>query len=221
MKTVNVLYAPGTNSHKETLWAFERVGARPNLLMLREVLRGDAQLDSADVLCVPGGFTFGDHLGAGTLAGDYLRTQLADQLHRAMQKPLLAICNGFQIVVRAGVFGEGITLMPNANGAFQNIVEQEHIVERETNSVWLQGLAGMRLRFACAHGEGRFVYREDAPRSWHTALKYPEDANPDGSMDNIGGISTNDGFCFGLMDHPERLLDDEKNLEIFRNGLTL
>src|SRR4051794_2657390 len=110
---VNVLFAPGTNSHKETLWAFERAGAVANLLLLRDVLAGDAQLDSGDALCLPGGFSFGDHLGAGALEGKYLQLRLAEQLARVRTKPVIAICNGFQAAVRSGLFGQGIALDVN------------------------------------------------------------------------------------------------------------
>lgn len=218
---VNVLYAPGTNSHTETLWAFSRVGADARLLLLREVLNGDAQLDNGDVMCIPGGFSFGDHMGAGSLEGQLLKHRLSEQFARVVQKPLLAICNGFQITMRAGVFGDGVTLLPNACGTFRNIMKQAHDVEQSTNSIWLKGLEGQRLYFSCAHGEGR-LYVEDKDASvaaWHAALRYPEGQNPDGSQENIGGISTNNGMCLGLMDHPERMLDDEANLEIFRNGV--
>jgi phosphoribosylformylglycinamidine (FGAM) synthase-like amidotransferase family enzyme len=214
---VNVLFAPGTNSHKETLWMFERAGARAELLLLRDVLNGDAQLDSGDALCIPGGFAFGDHMGAGALEGKYLQLRLADQLARARQKPILAICNGFQVAVRAGLFGEGIALDVNNSGTFRNIVRQPHIVEQNTNNVWLDGLQGQTVYFSCAHGEGRFTgEKSDA---WEVALRYPEGHNPDGSQDNIAGITSPDGLVFGLMDHPERLPDEPGVAEIFENGV--
>lgn len=214
---VNVLFAPGTNSHKETMWMFEQAGAEARLLLLRDVLDGNAQLDSGDALCIPGGFAFGDHLGAGALEGKYLQLRLADQLARARQKPILAICNGFQVAVRSGLFGEGIALDVNESGTFRNIVRQPHIVEPNTDCVWLDGLQGSTLYFSCAHGEGRFSgTKTDA---WEVALRYPEGHNPDGSMQNIAGISSPDGLVFGLMDHPERLSDEPGVLDIFRNGV--
>lgn len=219
--TVRVLYAPGTNSHEETLFAFRRVGADAELLQLRDVRRGFAQLDEGDVLCIPGGFSYGDHLGAGALLGQLLRIELADQLERAAAKPMLAICNGFQVAMRAGLFGTGIALTPNKGGTFRHILDQEHVIERDTPSVWLQGLAGETMRFACAHGEGRLIFDDDSRSSgaWSAAIRYPKGANPDGSQEDIGGIASADGMILGLMDHPERLLDDGRNEEIFRNGV--
>lgn len=214
--TVNVLYTPGTNSHKETMWAFERVGAKTNLMMMSEVLRGDKRLDDADILAIPGGWSYGDHIGAGAIAGQLMKEKLADQIEAVKRKPIIAICNGFQIAARAGLFGTGVALTPNIGG-FKNIVFQEHIVEPETNSVWLSGLQGSTIRFSCAHGEGRFVYEHND--GWRVALRYPEGKNPDGSTENIGGIASEDGLLFGLMDHPERVLDEPGALDIFANGV--
>jgi len=214
---VNVLYAPGTNSHRETLHAFERVGAEARLIMLTSVLKGHERLDSGAALCIPGGFTYGDHLGAGALAGHLLAIKLADQLEAARRKPVIAICNGYQIAVRSGLFGSGIALAVNASGTFHNEMRQPHHVEEGTNSVWLTGLQGTTLRFPCAHGEGRFVYSERV--GWRRALTYPPGTNPDGSADDIAGIASDDGLLFGLMNHAERYLDGPGNLDIFANGV--
>lgn len=213
---VNVLYSPGTNSHKETMSAFERVGARAELLLLSDVLAGDRRLDDGDALCIPGGFAYGDHLGGGAITGTILAVRLADQLAAAARKPIIAICNGFQIAVRAGLFGKGVALTVNANGTFQNIVRQPHVVA-ESECVWLDGMAGQTLHFPCAHGEGRFIY--EGTESWGVALRYPHDANPDGSMDDIAGITSPDGLVLGLMDHPERLPEEPETLDIFANGV--
>jgi phosphoribosylformylglycinamidine synthase subunit PurQ / glutaminase len=181
------------------------------------VLKGERRLDDGDILCIPGGFSYGDHLGAGSLAGQFIKTKLHEQLESARQKPIIAICNGFQIAVRSGLFGDGVALTVNAAGTFRNIMRQSHLVEKDTNSVWLAGLGGQVLRFPCAHGEGRLVF--DDTGDWKVALEYPPDANPDGSMENIGGITSADGLVFGLMDHPERYLDGPGNLDIFANGV--
>lgn len=212
---VSVLYAPGTNSHRETMWAFERVGARTELLFLSEVLAGKRRLGDTDALCIPGGFAHGDHLGAGTLAGQLLRN--ADTgVDSLAGTPLLAICNGFQIGMRSGLFGEGMSLTANESGTFRNIIRQPHIVQN-SNCVWLKGMEGQTVYFPCAHGEGRLVTSADA--SPIAALRYPADANPDGSVDDIAGITSPDGMFLGLMDHPERTPDEPGTLDIFANGI--
>lgn len=221
--TAGVLYAPGTNSHQETLVAFERAGASSRLLFLTEILAGNQALDDCDVLCIPGGFSFGDHLGAGALAGAYLREKLNVQLQSALRKPVLAICNGFQTAMRAGVFGSRVALDINESGTFHHEMYQHHVVDVSANCVWLRGLEGEELQIPCAHGEGRFTYRPEVSAAsdayWRPALRYPQGANPDGSMDDIAGICTSDGMVFGLMNHPERLLSDPRNQRIFINGV--
>ncbi len=214
--TVNIAYFPGTNCQAETAVAFEMVGARPRHLFLADVLDGKARLDDADVLCIPGGFSFGDHIASGVVAAKFLTTRLADQLAACRQRPMICICNGFQIAVRAGLFGDDVALTVNDIGTFNHVARQQHYIEPNHGNVWLSGLEGQTMRFPCAHGEGRFVYQSE--RGWRTAITYPSAANPDGSADNIAGISTPDGLTLGLMDHPERARD-RANLEIFRNGV--
>lgn len=215
--TVAILHAPGTNSHVETAFAFERVGGAPSYVMMSSLLAGDDRLDAYDIVCLPGGFSYGDHLGGGTVAGAHLRVALADQLAAVRDRPVLAICNGFQIALRAGIFGPDVTLTVNANGTFQNLRHQPHLVDAAADTPWLVGLEGEVLRFPCAHGEGRFLHT--SPNGWRTALRYPADENPDGSDDDIAGIVTPDGLVFGLMDHPERDPDATIVLEIFANGI--
>lgn len=215
--TVNVVYLPGTNCHEETLRAFRQVGGEPRLLFLPDVLAGRARLDDADILCLPGGFSFGDHLGAGTVAGLLLRTRLKDQYEACLGRLMLAICNGFQIAVRAGWFGTGVALKVNTLGTFQNVPNQVHEVVTDNPSPWLDGIAGQRLEFPCAHGEGRFVAQSTG--GWRTALRYPADANPDGSVDGVAGVTTPDGLAFGLMNHPERALDPGVRMAFFANGI--
>jgi phosphoribosylformylglycinamidine synthase len=214
--TVNIVYFPGTNCQRETAVAFAKVGARPRQVFLTDILAGRARLDDADLLCLPGGFSFGDHIASGVIAAKFLTTRLAEQLANCRRRPLIAICNGFQIAVRAGIFGAGLALAHNAVGTFQHVARQPHLVVPETNCVWLSGLGGQTLHFPCAHGEGRLVFNQR--ESWRPALVYPHDQNPDGTTEAITGIATPDGLALGLMNHPERLRSDE-NLEIFAAGV--
>jgi len=197
--------------------AFSRVGAEPRLRFVEDLLAGRQRMDDADIVCIPGGFSFGDHLGAGRVAALTLRMRLRDQLDACRRRPMLCICNGFQIAVRAGCFGPGIALAENACGTFRNVPNQPHLVELASTSVWLRGLVGQGLIFPCAHAEGRFVYRESD--GWRPALRYPRGENPDGSMDEIAGIASPDDLILGLMNHPERAIHRSANLAIFENGV--
>jgi phosphoribosylformylglycinamidine synthase len=217
MTSVNVVYFPGTNCQRETAFAFEAAGAQVRLVLLSDCLAGRARMDDADIVCFPGGFSFGDLVRAGFLAAVFLTVRLADQLESLRNQPTLAICNGFQIAVEAGLFGPHVTLTHNTGGTFQNVPDQPHIVEADARSPWLRGLEGQRLEFPCAHGEGRFVFT--TCDGWRPALRYPAQDNPDGSTRDIAGVVSENGLVFGLMNHPERNLSDARNLEIFRNGV--
>jgi len=220
--TVNVLYLPGTNCHAETIRAFARAGARPQLVFLADIISGAARLDDADILCIPGGFSFGDHLGAGAVAALMLRTRLAEQFQACTDRPMIGICNGFQIILRAGRFGPGASLKVNDSGTFENRPIQRHVVSHDNTSLWLDGLAGATLTFPCAHGEGRFVYEPQTvtkSANWKTALRYPTNENPDGSDADIGGITSADGLAFGLMNHPERSTEPQTQIAFFENGV--
>lgn len=220
--TVNVIYLPGTNCHAETIRALTRAGATPRLVFLADVVSGAARLDDADILCIPGGFSFGDHLGAGAVAALMLRTRLAAQFRACADRPMIGICNGFQIILRAGRFGRDASLKVNDSGTFENRPGQRHVVADDNASPWLANLGGATLAFPCAHGEGRFVYEpqaDSAAAGWRTALRYPADENPDGSDAGIAGITSTDGLAFGLMNHPERSRDPHTQVAFFENGV--
>jgi phosphoribosylformylglycinamidine synthase len=213
---VNILYMPGTNCQRETEHAFRRAGADPRIVLLSDLLAEVSRLQDADLVCLPGGFSFGDHSGAGNVAAWHLRTRLHEQLQALRSIPTMCICNGFQIAARAGLFGE-VSLAINEAGTFLDEPMQAHHVVSDNPSFWLEGLRGETIRFPCAHGEGRFVF--DSRDGWAPALLYPEGQNPDGSSENIAGITSADGVVFGLMDHPERAYASEQALELFANGV--
>jgi phosphoribosylformylglycinamidine (FGAM) synthase-like amidotransferase family enzyme len=217
-RTVNILYFPGTNCHRETESAFRQAGAICNVITLSDLLSGRSQLDSADILCLPGGFSFGDHLGAGRVAALSLRRPLHDTFERCRRRPILGICNGFQILVAAGAFGDSVALVSNESGMFVDRPEQDHIVTDDL-SPWFSGMAGTSLVFPCAHAEGRLIFESED--GWTEALSYPSGRNPDGSYNNIAGITSDDGLTLGLMDHPERSLPDAPCRQMFRNVLSM
>jgi phosphoribosylformylglycinamidine synthase subunit PurQ / glutaminase len=213
---VNILYVPGTNCHRETAEAFRRVGGEPAIVLLADLLSGAERLSDADVVCLPGGFAFGDHIGAGNVAAAFLTRRLRDQLVEARARPMICICNGFQVAVRTGIFG-AVSLVVNEGGTFRDEPRQRHVVADDNDSFWLDGLRGATMEFPCAHGEGRFIYEQRD--GWRTALRYPPDANPDGSSDDIAGITTRDGIVLGLMDHPERAPEQPLVHELFANAI--
>lgn len=153
------------------------------------------------------------------MAGALLRSHLADQFEACRTRPLIGICNGFQIAVRGGCFGK-VGLKVNSSGTFRNEEYQRHVVDEDNDSPWLTGLGGQTLVFPCAHGEGRFhPGSTTSAAEYRVALRYEKESNPDGSFDNIAGITSLDGLSFGLMDHPERAVDPEVRFAFFENGV--
>jgi len=219
---VLVLHATGTNRDHETAWAVERAGGAPTILHVNELRVRPARLHDFQMLILPGGFSYGDALGAGRLWASDLRWLFEDALDRFVDagKPVLGICNGFQALVKSGWLpgpreaGRQVTLTRNASNRF------------ECRWVWLQPdpdspcvfTRGVEERITCpvAHGEGRFVPRDEGALSRlrerrQIALTYVDaeggaagyPANPNGSVAGVAGICNERGNILGLMPHPE------------------
>ncbi|MBF0154171.1 MAG: phosphoribosylformylglycinamidine synthase subunit PurQ [Magnetococcales bacterium] len=217
MIRVNVAFFPGTNSHREAALAFARVGAIPRFTHVHAVMTGQERLDDADIICLPGGFSYGDHVRSGLVAAHTLLAHDPGLTDRLRRKPVLCICNGFQTGMELGLFGRDVVLTRNRRGTFLDRPRQPHRVAEEHGTFWLKGLENALLHFPCAHGEGRLLFT--AQTDWRPALRYPRTANPDGSQEDIAGITSRDGFVLGMMNHPERAQGDEKNMMIFRNAV--
>jgi phosphoribosylformylglycinamidine synthase subunit PurQ / glutaminase len=236
---VIVLRAPGVNCDQETAFAFERTGAEVATLHVNRLLEDRAPLDGADLLCVPGGFSFGDDLGAGKILGNKLALKLRGSVLRLVDKGglVLGICNGFQVLVRAGI-------LPGTRGVFEQEASLARNLSGKFEARWvrLETTAVAHTPFLrrgevwdapSAHGEGRLVLREPAvlermKAQGQIALRYrrPGDGehpgvngsavasgeagypwNPSGSTEDIAGITDPTGRVFGLMPHPERHQD--------------
>ena len=113
---VIVLRTAGTNCDRETAFAFEKAGARADLVHVNRLSRGEDFLDTYQILAIPGGFTYGDDIASGKILANVLKFKLEDALRKFVDdgKLIIGICNGFQILVKAG-------LLPNLNGDFQTI----------------------------------------------------------------------------------------------------
>ncbi len=208
MKKVSILYSPGTNCEEETSEAFRLAGARPELVFLGDILAGKKRMADCDAFCVPGGFSFGDHIATGavvaTLAEDFF-----PQLLEA-GTPTIGICNGFQILARARMFGPGVTLGRNGSRVFCSKPTVHRVLP--SNSFWTAGLEGLDLSFPSAHGYGRVV----SESGLNVAMIYMGES-PNGGR--IAGICSENGRVFGLMDHPERRPENEDGQLILKNVL--
>src|SRR5947209_7999784 len=106
---VCILRAPGTNCDVETAFAFETSGGAPERLHLFRLLENPAILDDFQILCIPGGFSYGDDIGAGVIFSRQLSGRLSESIGRFLQgdKLALGICNGFQVLLKAGILPNG------------------------------------------------------------------------------------------------------------------
>jgi phosphoribosylformylglycinamidine synthase subunit PurQ / glutaminase len=219
-----VIRAPGTNCDEETAHAWQRAGAAVETWHVNRLIEDPAALDRFQILTIPGGFSYGDDLGAGRILATRIGIILGDALRRFRDRGglVLGICNGFQVLVRSGLLPGGpapclTTLAHNDSGRF------------EARWVRLGARPGLSpfvsfndpIDLPVAHGEGKFLTAEPAALDrleqngqvvlWYAdkggrpTLEYP--ANPNGSARGIAGASDPTGRIFGLMPHPERFVD--------------
>jgi len=225
---VLLIRAPGTNCNVETAFAFERAGAKVTTLHVQSLIENPNTGSGFQVLCFPGGFSYGDDIAAGRILAQRLDVHLPDLIgeFQSHDKLVLGICNGFQILMRMGVFFPDsgktslATLAHNQQSRFED--RWVHLTSSKTNSVFLKDVQGMYLPIA--HAEGRFVVRDqsavqDMVNNRQLGLRYcdpsgavtdetlPFPDNPNGADFNVAGISDPTGRIFGLMPHPERHLD--------------
>ena len=174
----------------------------------------DHDLQGADVIILPGGFSYGDYLRAGAIArfSPIMQEVVA---HARAGGPVIGICNGFQILCEAHLLPGA--LLRNASLQFRSMpvtLRVENANTRFTN----QYKAGQLLRVPIAHGDGRFAIDADGLRALEDAgqvvFRYVDRsgqitaaANPNGSLDNIAGIINAGGNVMGLMPHPENAID--------------
>jgi phosphoribosylformylglycinamidine synthase len=224
-----ILRAPGTNCDVETAHAFALAGARPTTLHVNRALENPRRLDEFQILCIPGGFSYGDDLAAGRIFGSQMRHHLAERLHefREQGKLVLGICNGFQVLVQSGILFAGLdaaaappaTLAWNDSGKFED--RWVRLVVPRTACVFFRNIQAMYL--PVAHAEGKFVPRDaqvlaEMERAGRIVLRYADSSapqkvaeeypdNPNGSIAGIAGICDATGRVCGFMPHPERHVD--------------
>jgi phosphoribosylformylglycinamidine synthase I len=195
-----VLAAPGTNRDHDVAFALDLAGASPRIVLLAELLAHTSILDGAQMLVVAGGFSYADALGAGRMWSLELTHGVGDALTAfvAAGKPVIGICNGFQVLTGTGLLPGA--LGHNASGHFQ--CEWVRLAAPASRCIWTRDLAD----FECpiAHGEGRYVHADPAglAAAGQVALRYAG-TNPNGSTDDIAGVCDASGVVLGLMPHPE------------------
>jgi phosphoribosylformylglycinamidine synthase I len=199
---VAVIEFPGSNCDRDTVH------------VLKEQLQIDTDLvwhrnfsaDSYDAVILPGGFSFGDHLRAGIIAAHSPATQaiirMADE-----GKPVLGICNGFQILIEAG-------LLPGAllrNASLKFVCKWMNLkVEADRTAFTCAFKTDTKIRMPIAHNEGRYFadneLLDDLTAAGRVVMRYHGE-NPTGTARGIAGVSNERGNVVGMMPHPERASD--------------
>lgn len=228
-----VLRAPAINCDRETAHACRLAGFETDLVHINHLVKEPQELLGYHLLVIPGGFSYGDDLGAGTLLAKTLNVYLEQELKQfvAEGRLVLGICNGFQTLVRAGLLPGLVaaTLTDNASTQFE--ARWVTLSASAGPCVFTRGLE-QPFELPVAHGEGQFVLANQGDlatlqASGQAALVYTMSAllaspsstasaflgqtvaypsNPNGSLGDIAGVCNSQGNVFGLMPHPERFV---------------
>ncbi len=212
----------GFHSEEETRFGFELAGASVDTVHINDLIEGLFRLKNYQILAFPGGFSYGDDTGSGNAYAHKLRNHLWEEVRKfvTFDKLIIGICNGFQVLVNLGLvpalngnYGErNISLLHNASA---RLVCRWVDLKVVSQSPWLANMESFSAPIA--HGEGKFYASGDVLRQLHrkklVAVEYVKgqianfqnyQANPNGSADDIAGITDESGRIFGLMPHPER-----------------
>ncbi len=218
----------GLNCENETAVALEVCGAAADKVHLNDLLAAKSRLHDYHILAFIGGFSFGDHLGAGTVFASRVKHHLGEELRQFIRdgKLIIGICNGLQTMARLG-------LVPALGGAYmqvqaalapndQNVFRDAWVTLKanpESPCIFTRGVDLIPLPIR--HGEGKFVMLDDETlarleKANQVALRYADPIsgkvadefphNPNGSVNAIAGICDPTGRVFGLMPHPEAYL---------------
>jgi phosphoribosylformylglycinamidine synthase len=200
-----VLVFPGTNRENDIAGAIERSsGVKPHM-----VWHGDSDLPKVDLIVVPGGFSYGDYLRCGAMAAHSpIMREVKARAERGV--PVLAVCNGFQIVAEVGLV-PGV-LMRNAH--LQFVCGDVHLKVETSQSLFTNRYqAGQVIRVPVAHAEGNYFADEDTLKRLEdrgqVAFRYCDATgdikagNPNGSIRNIAGVFNDTKTVLGMMPHPE------------------
>lgn len=198
---VGVVTFPGSLDDRDALRAVGLAGGTPVPLW-----HGSVDLEGVDALILPGGFSYGDYLRCGAIAAHSpIMTEIIDQAHRGL--PILGICNGFQILVEAGLLPGG--LVRNDHGDF--ICRDQKLRVESTDTAWTTLYEeAQEIVIPLKNGEGGFIADEETLKRIKgenlVAFRYV-DVNPNGSLHDIAGLRDTTGRIVGLMPHPEHAVE--------------
>ena len=225
MAYVLILSGYGINCERETQFAFERAGARADIVHINDLIENPKILDNIQILVIPGGFSYGDDTGAGNALANKIRNHLSEKARRFIEADNLAlgICNGFQVITNLGLlpalgrdYGKRVVALVHNDSARYS--DRWVDLKFSGRSVWTQRI--QRMMLPIAHGEGKFYTDAETLRQLNKknliAAKYVNGEiciyqslpfNPNGSLEDIAGITDESGRVLGMMPHPERAID--------------
>ena len=206
----SVIVFPGSNCDRDIAMALNKMQFKNKMVWHKET-----SLPKSDLIVIPGGFSYGDYLRSGAIAGKSL---IIDEVIKAANAGclILGICNGFQILTETGLL-KG-TLLRNKNLKFIN--KDVHIKVMNNNTKFSKKYKNNQIiKINIAHNEGNYFtdskHLQDLNKNNLIAFKYcdvegnvDKDANPNGSLDNIAGIFNSKKNILGMMPHPERMVDE-------------
>ena len=206
----SVIVFPGSNCDRDIAMALNKMQFKNKMVWHKET-----SLPKSDLIVIPGGFSYGDYLRSGAIAGKSL---IIDEVIKAANSGclILGICNGFQILTETGLL-KG-TLLRNKNLKFIN--KDVHIKVMNNNTKFSKKYKNNQIiKINIAHNEGNYFtdtkHLQDLNKNNLIAFKYcdeegnvDKDANPNGSLDNIAGIFNSKKNILGMMPHPERMVDE-------------
>jgi phosphoribosylformylglycinamidine synthase len=202
MKSAVIVF-PASNCDRDAATALEQItGVKPHM-----VWHADSDVPDVDLIVLPGGFSYGDYLRCGAMAGQSnIMRAVKEKSEQGVR--VLGICNGFQVLTETHML-PGV-LMRNAGLKFVcrpqalDVVESQSVFTRKYD-------AGQRVVFPVAHGEGNYFADDETldrlEGEGRVVFKYADGENPNGSVRNIAGILNETRNVLGLMPHPERVCD--------------
>ena len=201
-----VVAGPGTNRDPDAVLALDLAGADASVVLAAELAARPELLDVARIVVIAGGFSYGDALGAGRMLALDLTAADGGHLGHRLRgfvesgRPVIGICNGFQILTRTGLLPG--SLGHNRSGHF-DCRWVELAPARDSRCIWTEGLVD-DVHCPIAHGEGRYVHPDPdrLAANGQVALRYVG-RNPNGSVADIAGVCDESGLVLGLMPHPE------------------
>lgn len=207
-----ILAGYGLNCEEETKFAFETAGGQATVVHINDLIDKPQLLKKFDILAVPGGFSYGDDTGSGKAFANKMKNHIMADLEAfaARDTLIIGICNGFQILTQLGLLPGA--LMHNSSARY---LDRWVDLEVYGNSPWLKGIK--KISLPIAHGEGNYFASKETLGELNAtksiAFKYVGGSmsefqdlppNPNGAIEDIAGVLSQNGRIIGMMPHPER-----------------